>query len=406
MKHDPFGRPFHRRLPGNHETSSRAAFLRTRASVSLLCGANAWAPLLDLGVFSRLPLSGPELAACIPERFMVVARLGGGLSKAWGGKKKGKRVSTVDETVVPYREGRHSVVANSFLAQFSRDCATLDLREDGEIGHIAQVVPLFLNFIGTDDLVKQQRPTYFTTKSGKEPTRPPTARRSAVVSAEDDTTEFTTLAGSRVVARSDLRERFHLLYQHFNRDGSEGLDAEDLQRAMDHIGRHVSMRGAEYMLAEIDTNGNGEVDFEEFYTVCESLMKAELHVENDVRDERRERRRSSFLPQRALQLQSMSQRSLASAVAKIEDLPGGDSFTQAASTFCKRVAESYMALAGLCGAIAESPKFEAVVIIHILFVGVATYARLSPVFTTLYLSTLTNNLHRPCYAVQLRSGGV
>ena len=339
---------------------------------------------------------------------MVVARLGGGLSKAGGSKKKGKRESTAEgETVVPYREGRRSVVANSFLAQFSRECATLDLREDGEIGHIAQVVPLFLNFIGTDDLLKQQRPTDFTTESGKAPTRQPTARRSDVVSAEDDTAKFTILAGSRVVARSDLRERFHLLYQQFNRDGSEGLDAEDLQRAMDHIGRHVSMRGAEYMLAEIDTNGNGEVDFEEFYTVCESLMKAELHVENEVRDERRERRRSSFLPQRALQLQSMSlQRSLASAVAKIEDLPGGDSFTQASSTFCTRVSESYMALAGLCGAIAESPKFEAVVIIHILLVGVATYARLSPIFTTLYLPTLTNNLHRPCYAVQLRSGGV
>jgi len=273
---------------------------------------------------------------------MVVAILGGGLSKT---QKRKKRALAVDPAAVNRDHGEKYTVANAFLARFQTETASLDLKADGEIEHLAQVVPLFLNISGDDDLLSLNR--------------------------TDESTTMMAISGSVVALKPDVRERFLRVYQQFNRDGSGGLDALDLQRAMDHVGRHVSLRGAEHMLAEADTNNNGEIDFEEFYAVCEAVMKERIQVEQDALEEAR---RSPVGRLRALSGDSMR-----FAVTKIEQLPGGDSFSQAGSSFCTRVSDSYMKAANHCADLVENPKFELMVILCILLVGVATYARLSRV---------------------------
>jgi hypothetical protein len=273
---------------------------------------------------------------------MVVAILGGGLSKT---QKRKKRAYAVDPAVVNRDHGEKYTVANAFLARFQTETASLDLKADGDIEHLAQVVPLFLNIAGEHDLLSLNR--------------------------TDESTTMMDISGSVVSLKPDVRERFLRVYHQFNRDGSGGLDALDLQRAMDHVGRHVSLRGAEYMLAEADTDNNGEIDFEEFYAVCEAVMKERIQVEQDALEEAR------MSP--VGRLRTLTRESTRFAVTKIEQLPGGDSFSQAGSSFCTRVSDSYMKAANHCADLVENPKFELMVILCILLVGVATYARLSRV---------------------------
>ena len=60
------------------------------------------------------------------------------------------------------------------------------------------------------------------------------------------------------------REMCQFIYEQINGDGLGGLDVEDLKRCLMRIGVTVSTKKAKLMIAEIDTDGDETVSFDEF----------------------------------------------------------------------------------------------------------------------------------------------
>merc|ERR1712129_433830 len=61
---------------------------------------------------------------------------------------------------------------------------------------------------------------------------------------------------------SDIEMR--AVFDEFDEDKGGSIDAKELQRAMDSLGQTLSMQEVNDLILEIDANGDGEVDFDEF----------------------------------------------------------------------------------------------------------------------------------------------
>ena len=57
------------------------------------------------------------------------------------------------------------------------------------------------------------------------------------------------------------------LFESFDTDGSGEIDAEELQQLCGTLGNKLSLAEAEEMIADIDVDGNGLVDFNEFLSM-------------------------------------------------------------------------------------------------------------------------------------------
>merc|ERR1719410_2189851 len=54
------------------------------------------------------------------------------------------------------------------------------------------------------------------------------------------------------------------IFDEFDEDEGGSIDAQELQNAMQKMGHNLSMQEVQDLILEIDANGDGEVDFEEF----------------------------------------------------------------------------------------------------------------------------------------------
>lgn len=80
---------------------------------------------------------------------------------------------------------------------------------------------------------------------------------------EIDFEEFLVLMKSRVGERDpekELRDAFAV----FDSDGSGSIDRKELKRLMKKLGQALTEAELDAMMDEVDTNGDGEISFEEF----------------------------------------------------------------------------------------------------------------------------------------------
>jgi Ca2+-binding EF-hand superfamily protein len=90
---------------------------------------------------------------------------------------------------------------------------------------------------------------------------------------EIDFEEFLVLMKSRIGERDperELRDAFAV----FDADGSGSIDRNELKRLMKKLGQALSDAELDAMMEEVDTNGDGEISFEEF----KFLMVRERHL--------------------------------------------------------------------------------------------------------------------------------
>ena len=64
---------------------------------------------------------------------------------------------------------------------------------------------------------------------------------------------------------AEYKEAFDM----FDKDGSGTISANDITKIMKNFGYPISRKEVEGMVAEMDTSGSGELDFEEFVTLME-----------------------------------------------------------------------------------------------------------------------------------------
>merc|ERR1719384_3064287 len=88
---------------------------------------------------------------------------------------------------------------------------------------------------------------------------------------EIDFEEFLILMKSRTETdpkdpEKELRDAFAV----FDTDGSGSIDKKELKRLMKKLGQALSEAELDAMMDEVDTNGDGEISYEEFKTMMQS----------------------------------------------------------------------------------------------------------------------------------------
>ena len=68
---------------------------------------------------------------------------------------------------------------------------------------------------------------------------------------------------------AEYKEAFDM----FDKEGKGTISATDITKIMKNFGNPVSKKEVENMIAEIDTSGDGELDFEEFVTLMQKQIQ-------------------------------------------------------------------------------------------------------------------------------------
>uniref|UniRef100_A0A1I7WPK8 Troponin C n=1 Tax=Heterorhabditis bacteriophora TaxID=37862 RepID=A0A1I7WPK8_HETBA len=79
-----------------------------------------------------------------------------------------------------------------------------------------------------------------------------------------------------ITHRKELKE-YRQLFNMFDTDGSGAIGNEELKQAMLSIGMHANEAEIDNVIKEVDADGNGEIDFEEF---CACMKKSQSIVKS------------------------------------------------------------------------------------------------------------------------------
>ena len=77
---------------------------------------------------------------------------------------------------------------------------------------------------------------------------------------------------------AEYKEAFDM----FDKEGKGTISATDITKIMKNFGNPVSKKEVERMIAEIDTSGDGELDFEEFVTLMQRNISYIEESEEDL----------------------------------------------------------------------------------------------------------------------------
>jgi len=78
---------------------------------------------------------------------------------------------------------------------------------------------------------------------------------------------------------AEFREAFAL----FDKDGDGTISTKELGMVMNSLGQKPTPQELENMIREVDIDGNGEIDFDEFLTMMAKKLK-ETDLEEDIRE--------------------------------------------------------------------------------------------------------------------------
>ena len=78
---------------------------------------------------------------------------------------------------------------------------------------------------------------------------------------------------------AEFREAFAL----FDKDGDGTISTKELGMVMNSLGQKPTPQELESMIREVDIDGNGEIDFDEFLTMMAKKLK-ETDLEEDIRE--------------------------------------------------------------------------------------------------------------------------
>ena len=78
---------------------------------------------------------------------------------------------------------------------------------------------------------------------------------------------------------AEFREAFAL----FDKDGDGTISTKELGTVMNSLGQKPTSAELEAMIKEIDTDGNGEIDFDEFLAMMAKKLQ-ESDLEEDIRE--------------------------------------------------------------------------------------------------------------------------
>ena len=78
---------------------------------------------------------------------------------------------------------------------------------------------------------------------------------------------------------AEFREAFAL----FDKDGDGTISTKELGTVMNSLGQKPTAAELEVMIKEIDTDGNGEIDFDEFLAMMSKKLQ-ESDLEEDIRE--------------------------------------------------------------------------------------------------------------------------
>merc|ERR1712150_426888 len=87
---------------------------------------------------------------------------------------------------------------------------------------------------------------------------------------EIDFNEFLVLMKSRIVGEKDPDKELRDAFRVFDSDSSGAIDRNELKRLMKKLGQNLHENELDAMMDEVDTNGDGEISFEEFKAMMQS----------------------------------------------------------------------------------------------------------------------------------------
>ncbi|XP_060577951.1 calmodulin-alpha-like [Ruditapes philippinarum] len=67
---------------------------------------------------------------------------------------------------------------------------------------------------------------------------------------------------------AEFKEAFHL----FDKDGSGTISTKELGIAMNSLGKTTTEAELQQIIAQVDVDGNGEIDFDEYLTMMANMM--------------------------------------------------------------------------------------------------------------------------------------
>ena len=81
---------------------------------------------------------------------------------------------------------------------------------------------------------------------------------------EIDFEEFLILMSSKKPSKDDPDKELRDAFAVFDKDGSGSISRNELKTLMKNLGQSLSDAELDAMMDEVDTDGNGEIDFQEF----------------------------------------------------------------------------------------------------------------------------------------------
>ena len=169
-------------------------------------------------------------------------------------------------------------VADSQLSQL---VATLDRNADGVI-NFSEFVQLFNELEGVNTGPQTELRTQLSPQQERARSSPPTNPKPAGASNNQDTEQvakrvakalLVAMQAGRSLYGRKLTTDVQTLFDAIDENGSKSIDRDEFQRGLSRLGLGVADSQLSLLMAAVDRNGNGTIEFGEFKSLCVDAVK-------------------------------------------------------------------------------------------------------------------------------------